>query len=136
MTEATSLPLRLQALLLASRHLAVAVSGGVDSMTLAVAASRWRAMPLIAMHAVSPAVPSAATARVRRHAAREGWELRILDAGEFADPAYRANPANRCFFCKTNLYASMADRHDGILASGTNIDDLGDWRPGLAAAET
>lgn len=127
---------RLKTILAASQDLAVAVSGGVDSMTLAVAAGRWRKAPVVAMHAVSPAVPAAATARVRAHAAREGWNLRIIDAGEFADAAYRANPVNRCFFCKTNLYATMTALHGGTLASGTNTDDLGDWRPGLAAAET
>ena len=127
---------RLKAILVASHDLAIAVSGGVDSMTLAVAAARWRREQVVAMHAVSPAVPQAATVRVREHAAREGWDLRIIDAGEFADAAYRANPANRCFFCKTNLYATMTSLHTGTLASGTNTDDLGDWRPGLAAAET
>ncbi len=135
MLEVADSAARLKAIVAASHRLAVAVSGGVDSMTLAVAAGRWRAEPVIAMHAVSPAVPPAATARVREHAAREGWELRVIDAGEFADAAYMANPANRCFFCKTNLYATMTSVHDGMLASGTNTDDLGDWRPGLAAAE-
>jgi uncharacterized protein len=87
------------------------------------------------LHAVSPAVPEAATARVRALAGAEGWRLRVIDAGEFNDPAYRDNPANRCFFCKSNLYGAMAAAMPGTLASGTNLDDLGDWRPGLKAAE-
>ena len=70
-----------------------------------------------------------------RLAGVEGWRLRVIDAGEFEDPAYRANPANRCFFCKSNLYGAMAAAMPGTLASGTNLDDLGDWRPGLKAAE-
>ena len=115
---------------------AVAVSGGVDSMTLALLAGRRLGVDCTMFHGVSPAVPPEATARVRAYAAREGWQLIVLDAGEFDDPAYRANPANRCFYCKTNLYAALAGRTDATLLSGTNVDDLGDWRPGLKAAET
>ena len=114
---------------------AVAVSGGVDSMTLALLAGRRAGADCTMFHAVSPAVPPEATARVRDHAAREGWRLTVLDAGEFDDPAYRANPADRCFYCKTNLYGALAARTDATLLSGTNLDDLDDWRPGLKAAE-
>ena len=114
---------------------AVAVSGGVDSMTLALLAGRRLGADCAMFHAVSPAVPAEATARVQEYAVREGWRLTVLDAGEFDDPAYRANPANRCFYCKTNLYGALAARTDATLLSGTNVDDLGDWRPGLKAAE-
>ena len=113
---------------------AIAVSGGVDSMTLALLTGRRLGRESAMFHAVSPAVPPEATERVRAFAAREGWRLTILDAGEFDDPAYRANPANRCYFCKTNLYGALAARTDATLLSGTNLDDLGDWRPGLKAA--
>ena len=116
--------------------LTIAVSGGVDSMTLAHVAHRrlGRAGVTIA-HAVSPAVPAAATERVRAYARAYGWTLHIVDAGEFGDPRYRANPVNRCFFCKENLYATVARISRGQIASGTNLDDLSDFRPGLAAAE-
>ena len=113
---------------------AVAVSGGVDSMTLAVVAGRRLGADARMYHAVSPAVPPEATRRVRAYAAREGWPLEVMDAGEFEDARYMANPANRCYFCKTNLYGAMAARARGTLVSGTNVDDLGDFRPGLAAA--
>ena len=114
---------------------AVAVSGGVDSMTLAVVAGRRLGAGARMCHAVSPAVPPEATRRVRAYAAREGWRLEVMDAGEFEDARYVANPANRCYFCKTNLYGAMAARARGTpLLSGTNVDDLGDFRPGLAAA--
>ncbi|KZC03051.1 hypothetical protein AU375_00703 [Methylobacterium radiotolerans] len=86
------------------------------------------------VHAVSPAVPGEATARVRAEAAREGWDLRVIEAGEFADPAYRANPVNRCFFCKTNLYGAVRQVTDRQILSGANRDDLGEYRPGLDAA--
>ena len=113
---------------------AVAVSGGVDSMTLALLTGRRLGAEGEMFHAVSPAVPPEATGRVRAFAAREGWRLTVLDAGEFDDPIYRANPANRCYYCKTNLYGALAARTDATLLSGTNLDDLGDWRPGLKAA--
>lgn len=116
-------------------RLAVAVSGGVDSMTLAYVAGRRLGHGSRMIHALSPAVPPEATARVRRYAEREGWRLELIDAGEFDDPDYLRNPANRCFFCKTNLYGTIAARTPDCIVSGTNLDDLGDYRPGLKAAE-
>jgi uncharacterized protein len=119
------------------RHvtLTVAVSGGVDSMVLSYVAHRFSSVAVTMAHAISPAVPKSATARIRDYAAREGWNVRFLDAGEFADPSYRANPVNRCYFCKSNLYARIRSSTHGAIASGTNVDDLGDFRPGLRAAE-
>ena len=119
------------------RHaaLAIAVSGGVDSMTLAHFARRETAARVIMVHAASPAVPPRATARVRDHAARFGWDLIVTDAGEFADPSYRANPVNRCYFCKTNLYERIRRITDARIASGANLDDLDDYRPALLAAK-
>jgi uncharacterized protein len=125
---------RLEAVLGELGHVAVAVSGGVDSMTLAVVAGRAANVEAQMFQAISPAVPPQATARVRRYAAQEGWHPQILDAGEFADDAYMSNPVNRCFYCKTNLYSAIAPLTDGTLVAGTNTDDLGDYRPGLQAA--
>jgi uncharacterized protein len=87
-------------------------------------------------HAVSPAVPVEATRRVRSLAGREGWALTIIDAGEFDDPQYRANPVNRCFYCKSHLYDAIASRTSAQIVSGTNLDDLGEYRPGLDAARS
>jgi uncharacterized protein len=118
------------------RHpaLAIAVSGGVDSMVLAYVAHRLSRTAVIVVHAVSPAVPTAATSRVDDYARRYGWALRHVDAGEMADPAYLANPVNRCFYCKTNLYSCIGAETGLPIASGTNVDDLDDFRPGLDAA--
>jgi len=117
------------------RPAAIALSGGVDSMTLAYIAHQRLTTDVAMFHAVSPAVPKSATDRVRAYAVREDWTLNILNAGEFADERYMANPANRCFFCKSNLYGTLAAATEYQLLSGTNLDDLGDWRPGLKAAK-
>jgi uncharacterized protein len=119
--------------------IAVAVSGGVDSMTLAVLAHRVNPDTMM-FHAISPAVPTQATTRVRAYARQEAWRLKEIDAGEIVDPQYLANPANRCYFCKTNLYdaivtSAIVARTSSQVLSGTNLDDLSDYRPGLIAAE-
>ncbi|MGY2051927.1 adenine nucleotide alpha hydrolase [Methylobacterium sp. JK268] len=123
---------RLDAILAELGPVAVAVSGGVDSLTLASVAHAHGAEMV---HAVSPAVPGEATARVRAEAARQGWDLAVIEAGEFSDPAYRRNPVNRCFFCKTNLYGAIRARTGRLIVSGANLDDLGEYRPGLDAAK-
>jgi pyridinium-3,5-biscarboxylic acid mononucleotide sulfurtransferase len=123
-----------------ARHprIAIAVSGGVDSMTLATFAHRLHAQkrmgPVEIIHAVSPAVPPAATNRVRARAALEGWHLIVTGAGEFDEPRYRENPVNRCYFCKNRLYDRIRGITSATIASGANLDDLGDYRPGLLAA--
>lgn len=113
----------------------VAVSGGVDSMTLSFVAHHALGARARMYHAVSPAVPADATARVRDFAAREHWALEVFDAGEFKDATYRANPVNRCYYCKQNLYTAIVQQSDLPIVSGTNLDDLGDYRPGLHAAK-
>jgi uncharacterized protein len=124
----------LQAALNAPGQLTIALSGGIDSLTLSAAAALARGSgDMTLCHAVSPAVPMAATARVHRFAAERGLRLKIVDAGEFDDAAYRDNPVNRCYFCKSNLYDTLS-RLGTIVAAGTNLDDLSDYRPGLVAA--
>ncbi|MGE3993124.1 adenine nucleotide alpha hydrolase [Pseudorhodoplanes sp.] len=125
---------RLRSLLIQVNHASIAVSGGVDSLTLAVAAHRFMPGRVEIYHAISPAVPEEATLRVRRLAERERWTLSIFDAGEFGNGNYRRNPMNRCFYCKQGLYGSIAERSDLPIFSGTNVDDLQEYRPGLEAA--
>jgi uncharacterized protein len=119
----------------------VACSGGVDSMLLATLAHRADPNGTVIAHDVTPAVPEAATDRVRAHAATEGWELELVHSDEFGDEDYLSNPRNRCFHCKRHLYGELADLSARLprcagwtVLSGANLDDLGEYRPGLDAA--
>ena len=117
---------------------AVAVSGGVDSLTLARVAHDVLGSNVTMYHAVSPAVPTEATERVRALAQQYAWKLEVINAGEFNSEDYMRNPVNRCFFCKTSLYdaiSAIANQTNAQILSGTNTDDLGEYRPGLEAAK-
>ncbi len=104
-------------------------------MTLGIVASRFSEVDAEMFHAISPAVPKSATARVKQYAAKENWNLTIAGVGEFEDKRYRENPVNRCFYCKENLYKFMSDfADDKQVISGANLDDITDYRPGLKAA--
>ncbi len=132
----TDIVKRLSHVLAPYRFGTIAVSGGVDSITLAAFAQMIHGANGIRMvHAISPAVPVAATSRLRHYATANNWNLTEINAGEFSDPSYRANPINRCFYCKTNLYKAIRELCHGTIMSGTNCDDLDDYRPGLVAAE-
>ena len=117
------------------RGIAVAVSGGVDSLPLATFVHRHSSVETEMYHAVSPAVPESSTMRVKKLATKEGWMLRCLNAGEFEDQRYLENPVNRCFYCKDNLYRTIVGNTKKQVVSGANIDDLGDFRPGMRAAK-
>jgi pyridinium-3,5-biscarboxylic acid mononucleotide sulfurtransferase len=130
--------IRLQAILATFNRAAVAVSGGVDSLTLARVAHDVLGNNVAMYHAVSPAVPEEATQRVRALAQQYGWQLQVINAGEFDSEDYMRNPVNRCFFCKTSLYdaiSAIAKQTNAQILSGTNTDDLGEYRPGLDAAK-
>ena len=114
---------------------AVAVSGGIDSMTLAALAHKFEPGKVKMYHAISPAVPTQATERVEKVATEQRWDLTIFDAGEFRDQNYVSNPVNRCFYCKTNLYETISKKTTAVILSGANHDDLQDYRPGLLAAD-
>lgn len=121
-------------------HRVVACSGGIDSLVLATVAHRAAPTATVVAHTVTPAVPGDGTARVADYTAREGWDTRIVRSGEFDDEAYLANPVDRCYHCKSNLYDAIGTlvdvsiHPDAVVLSGANLDDLGEYRPGLAAA--
>jgi uncharacterized protein len=116
----------------------VAFSGGTDSAYLAHAATAALGSRALAVTADSPSYP-----RTHRELALQvAREFRIaheiITTGEVARPEYRANPANRCYFCKHELYAHLTAlagaRGFSAVVDGTNADDRGDYRPGRQAA--
>lgn len=133
---------RLAAVLDSAPTRLIACSGGVDSMTLATFAHRLAPETTLIAHALSPAVPEEATARVRSWAEQEGWHLQLVRSGEFDSADYLSNPVNRCYHCKSHLYDAMETLKrigadigaQATLMSGANLDDLGEYRPGLEAA--
>jgi pyridinium-3,5-biscarboxylic acid mononucleotide sulfurtransferase len=129
---------RLTSILRTLDRAAVAVSGGVDSLTLARIARDVLGPKAAMYHAVSPAVPEEATERVRILGQQYGWRIELINAGEFESADYMRNPVNRCYFCKTHLYDAIdaiAKQTHAQILSGTNTDDLGEYRPGLEAAK-
>jgi uncharacterized protein len=122
----------------AGRRARVCFSGGVDS-TLVLAACLRAGLDTRALLAVSPSLPGAERAEAHRLAADLGVVLEELETRETDLEGYRANAGDRCYFCKSTLYgvadAMAAARGEvGVLMNGTQLDDLGDIRPGLRAA--
>lgn len=114
---------------------AIAVSGGVDSMLMAFIANQLTPAKVHIAHAYSPAVPIDAFTRVKHYSKHYSWQLNVLDAQELNNENYVANPVNRCYFCKSNLYQRISSTFPNmVIISGTNTDDLSDYRPGLIAA--
>lgn len=117
----------------------VAFSAGVDStVLLKIAVVTLGRDKVLAVTGRSPSVPSAELNSAADLADRCGSAHLFLDTQEFDDPRYLANPTNRCYFCKSELYDQLAPvaRERGLAAviNGANADDLGDFRPGLQAA--
>lgn len=118
----------------------VAFSGGVDSaFVLKAAILTLGRKRVLAVTGRSPSVPTAELGSVAALAAEIGAEHRFVDTREFDDPNYLANPIDRCYYCKTELYsdlAPIAERHGlAFVINGVNSDDLADFRPGLKAAD-
>jgi uncharacterized protein len=117
----------------------VAFSAGVDSTLVLAVASEVLGPRAVALTAHSPAVPRAEREQARRLAASLGVRHLERDSLEQQDPSYVANPEDRCYFCKRELYRLCADaaRAEGLAAilDGFNADDRRDHRPGHRAAE-
>jgi uncharacterized protein len=119
------------------RSVIVAYSGGVDSAYLALVANRTLGDRAIAVTADSPSYPERHRQMAAQIAQQFGLRHEIIHTSELERPEYRANPANRCYYCKHELYTHLsrlaADRH-AIVVDGNNADDRGDYRPGRQAA--
>lgn len=119
-------------------RVAVAYSGGVDSTLVLKLAHDALGENAIAVTAVSPSIPRYEREAAERIAAEIGARMLWIDTHELEDARYAANPVNRCYFCKTNIYDELlaAARAEGFttLLDGTNADDTGDFRPGRQAA--
>jgi uncharacterized protein len=117
---------------------AVAFSGGIDSTVVAQAAHVALGEQAVAVTADSPSVPRTELAEARALAERLGIRHLVVPTSEFADADYVRNDGARCYFCKDELYTQierlLPDLGVSYICSGANLDDLGDYRPGLKAA--
>lgn len=121
------------------RAVAVAFSGGVDSAVVARAAVTALGERAIAVTAVSPSLAASDREIAATVAQQIGIRHLELATHEFQRDEYRRNAGDRCFFCKDTLYSLAVDRMKeldvDVLLNGANADDLGDYRPGMKAAE-
>jgi uncharacterized protein len=116
----------------------VAFSGGVDSAVVARAAREALGDDAIAVTADSPSVARRELADARRVAIQIGIRHQVVPTAEFDDPSYVRNDGTRCYFCKSELYRRietlLPELGNPVVCSGANLDDMGDYRPGLTAA--
>jgi uncharacterized protein len=136
---------KLKAYFSEKRHAIVAYSGGVDSALLAYAAHLALEDKMVATLADSPSLSRREYRHAVNFAQQHGIPLRIIRTTEMEDPHYLANPANRCYYCKKALFQRIEELCKELTQSvgdsawpifyGVNHDDLGDFRPGIQAAE-
>ena len=128
----------LRALLKGYGSCLVAYSGGVDSVFLARVAHDVLGDRALAAIADSPSLPRRELAEALDIAAKFSFPVRILQTQEFANDNYTANPANRCYFCKHELFEELTPlakaENFAVIAYGENASDIGDFRPGAQAA--
>lgn len=116
----------------------VAYSGGVDSSYVAYVANEELGPRAVCITGQSASLPVYQRAEIDRVVEKFGFQHEVIQTEELENPNYRANDANRCFFCKDELYSKLefVARTRGIksIVDGSTVDDLGDYRPGRQAA--
>ncbi len=130
---------RMREILRSLERVAVAFSAGVDStFVLKVAIDTLGPENVVAVTGDSDSLARAEFEEASRLAREMGAEHVVIRTGEFENPDYLANPANRCYYCKTELYKRLepfiAERGLRAVVNGINAEDYNDWRPGIQAA--
>ena len=124
-----------------SRHESalIAFSGGIDSSLVAYVASEILGSKALAVTSGSASLKRSDLSLAETLGVDWGMHHEVIITDELSKPDYRKNPTNRCFHCKTSLYSSLSEicetRGFEVIFNGTNLDDLGDHRPGLEAAD-
>lgn len=129
---------RLEEILTGLKSVVVGFSGGVDSTYLAFVANKVLGSQALCVTALSPSVPSWQPGETQALAERFGFNFMTIQSDEMQDAKYLANTPERCYFCKSELFAKLQklakEKGGAAVLDGTNYDDLADYRPGRQAA--